>query len=642
MMMRMGHGGLRSMIEATDEKPKITRDLLKRVLQYAKPYRLLIVLILGLILAQTGLMLLNPLIIRDLLDHTIPAGNLHRLVWLALGLLLIPAINGLIGVSQRRLNARVGEGVIYDLRMALYAGLQRMSLRFFTNTQVGELMSRLNNDVIGAQNAISSTIVGIVTQLIHAVAILAVMLSLEWRLTVIGVAIMPLFILAARLLGNRLRDIARKQMEANAQMNAMMNETLNIGGALLVKLFGRRPLEVERFGGRAGQVRDLGVKRAFTGSIFMAIIGLISAVGTALVYGLGGYFVIAGTFTVGTIVAFGAYLGQLYGALQGLSNSPVEFATSMVSFERVFEVIDLPVDIVEKADAQTVKKVRGEIRFEEVTFIYDSGNGKQLSDVHRYGSMDNVTGVLSGKVAAADDDDQSPRSQARRNALEAVSFHVQPGQIAALVGPSGAGKTTLTYLIPRLYDPTSGVVRIDGKDLRDLSLESLSAQIGMVTQETHLFHDTIRTNLQYAKLNAGEKELEAACRVANIHDFIQGLPDGYDTIVGERGFRLSGGEKQRLALARVILKNPRILILDEATSSLDSQSEALIQDALEKVMADRTNIVIAHRLSTILAADMILVMDRGRIVESGAHDDLLRKGGLYATLYETQFRKDAN
>jgi len=642
MMMRMGHGGLHSMIEATDEKPKITRDLLKRVLQYAKPYRLRIISILGLILAQTGLMLLNPLIIRDLLDHTIPSGNLNRLMLLALALLLIPAVNGVIGVSQRRLNARVGEGVIYDLRMALYAGLQRMSLRFFTNTQVGELMSRLNNDVIGAQNAISSTIVGIVTQLIQAVAVLAVMLSLEWRLTVIGVAIMPLFILAARMLGNRLRDIARKQMEANAQMNAMMNETLNIGGTLLVKLFGRRQLEVERFGGRAGQVRDLGVKRAFTGSIFMAIIGLISAVGTALVYGLGGYFVIAGTFTVGTIVAFGAYLGQLYGALQGLSNAPVEFATSMVSFERVFEVIDLPVDIVEKADAQTIKRARGEIRFEDVTFVYDSGNGKQLSDVHRYGSMDNVTGVLSGKVAAADDDDQSPRSQARRNALEDVSFRVQPGQIAALVGPSGAGKTTLTYLIPRLYDPTSGVVRIDGKDLRDLSLESLSAQIGMVTQETHLFHDTIRTNLQYAKLNAGQKELEAACRVANIHDFIQGLPDGYDTIVGERGFRLSGGEKQRLALARVILKNPRILILDEATSSLDSQSEALIQDALEKVMADRTNIVIAHRLSTILAADMILVMDRGRIVENGAHDDLLQKGGLYATLYETQFRKDAN
>jgi len=442
--------------------------------------------------------------------------------------------------------------------------------------------------------------------------------------------------------GTRLRDMARKQMEANARMNAMMNETLNIGGALLVKLFGRSRLEVDRFGQRAAQVRDLGVQRAMIGSVFMAIIGLISAVGTALVYGLGGYFVIQGAFTIGTIVAIVSYLHSLYSALQGLSNAPVEFATSMVSFERVFEVIDLPVELPEKPDAVRLEDIRGEIAFEDVVFQYESGDESLLSDVHRYGSMDNVTGVLSGKVAAADDDDQSPRSQARRNALEDVSFRVQPGQIAALVGPSGAGKTTLTYLIPRLYDPTSGVVRIDGKDLRDLSLESLSAQIGMVTQETHLFHDTIRTNLQYAKLNAGQKELEAACRVANIHDFIQGLPDGYDTIVGERGFRLSGGEKQRLALARVILKNPRILILDEATSSLDSQSEALIQDALEKVMADRTNIVIAHRLSTILAADMILVMDRGRIVENGAHDDLLQKGGLYATLYETQFRKDAN
>jgi len=640
-MMRMGpHGGLRSMIDATDEKPKITRQLLKRVLHYAKPYRGRIVAVLGLILAQTGLMLLIPLIIRDLLDHTIPARNVHRLMWLALGLLLIPALNGVIGVSQRRLNARVGEGVIYDLRMALYAGLQRMSLHFFTNTKVGELMSRLNNDVTGAQNAISSTMVGIVTQLIQAVAVLSVMVSLEWRLTLISVVIMPLFIFAARLLGHRLRDIARSQMEANAQMNAMMNETLNIGGALLVKLFGRRQLEVDRFGERAGQVRNLGVKRAFTGSIFMAIIGLISAVGTALVYGLGGYFVILGTFTIGTIVAFGAYLGQLYGALQGLSNAPVEFATSMVSFERVFEVIDLPVDIVEKKEAIALKKVRGEIVFEEVYFKYDTGNGNLLSDVQRYGSMDRVAGVLSGKMTSADSDDDAPRGQARSNALEAINFRAEAGQIVALVGPSGAGKTTLTYLIPRLYDPSSGIVRIDGKDLRDLTLESLSAQIGMVTQETHLFHDTIRTNLQYAKLNAGQRELEAACRVANIHDFIQALPDGYDTIVGERGFRLSGGEKQRLALARVILKNPRILILDEATSSLDSQSESLIQEALEKVMADRTNVVIAHRLSTILAADVILVMDRGRIVERGTHDALLAQNGLYANLYETQFRKE--
>ena len=635
------HGGWRGLINSPDDKPQITWGLLKRVLKYARPYRWALIGMLLLILAHTGLMLLTPLILRDLIDKTIPAGDVRRLIWLALALLLIPAVNGVINVVQRRLNVRVGEGVIYDLRMALYANLQRMSLRFFTNTKVGELMSRLNNDVVGAQNAISSTIVGIITQIVQAVAVLTVMLTLEWRLTLISVVILPLFILAARLLGNRLRDMARKQMEANAQMNAMMNETLNIGGALLVKLFGRKQLEVDRFGQRAAQVRDLGVQRALIGSVFMAIIGLISAVGSALVYGLGGYFVIQGAFTIGTIVAFGSYLGSLYGALQGLSNAPVEFATSMVSFERVFEVIDLPVDIPEKADAVALRDVRGEIIFDQVSFQYESGDEKLLSDVHRYGSMDNVTAVLSGAKPNDDEGEEPERhSQARSTALEEISFRVQPGQLVALVGPSGAGKTTLTYLIPRLYDPSTGIIRIDGHDLRDITLESLSAQIGMVTQETYLFHDTIRTNLQYARLNASQEELEAACRVANIHPFIQDLPDGYDTIVGERGYRLSGGEKQRIALARVILKDPKILVLDEATSSLDSESEALIQDALGKVMAQRTSIVIAHRLSTILAADLILVIDRGRIVESGNHTSLLAQNGLYASLYQTQFRKD--
>jgi ATP-binding cassette subfamily B protein len=633
------HGGMRGMINAPDEKPKITWELLKRVLYYAMPYRWLIGGMLLLILAQTGLMLLTPLVLRDLIDTTIPTGNVNRLLLLAVALLLIPALNGVINVIQRRISTRVGEGVIYDLRLALYASLQRMSLRFFTNTKVGELMSRLNNDVVGAQNAISSTIVGIVTQVIRAVAVLAVMLTLEWRLTLISVVVLPLFILAARLLGARLRDIARKQMEANAQMNAMMNETLNIGGALLVKLFGRRQLEVERFGQRAAQVRDLGVQRAFIGSIFAAIIGLVTAVGTALVYGLGGYLVIQGAFTIGTIVAFGTYLGNLYNALQGLSNAPVEFATSMVSFERVFEVIDLPVDIGEKPDAIALQDSRGEIVFDDVSFRYETGDEKLLSDVHRYGSMDNVTTVLSGARANAEDEESAPRTQARSTALEQVSFRAAPGQLVALVGPSGAGKTTLTYLIPRLYDPNAGIIRIDGHDLRDLTLESLSAQIGMVTQETYLFHDTIRTNLQYARLNASQEELEAACRVANIHGFIQALPDGYDTIVGERGYRLSGGEKQRIALARVILKNPRILVLDEATSSLDSESEALIQEALGKVMSQRTSIVIAHRLSTILAANLILVIDRGKIVERGDHAALLAQGGLYAHLYQTQFRK---
>lgn len=633
------HSGMRGMINAPDEKPKITWQLLKRVLHYAKPYRWLIGGMLLLVLVNTGLMLLTPLVLRDLIDNTIPAGNVSRLILLAMALLLIPAFSGVIKVNQRRINSRVGEGLIYDLRLGLYANLQRMSLRFFTNTKVGELMSRLNNDVLGAQDAISSTVVDIVTQIIQAAAVLSIMLTLEWRLTLISVAILPLFILAARLLGTRLRDMARRQMEANAQINAMMNETLNIGGALLVKLFGRQQLEVGRFGQRAAQVRDLGVQRTSTGSIFITIIGLISAVGTALVYGLGGYFVIKGAFTIGTIVAFGAYLGNLYGALQGLSNAPVEFATSMVSFERVFEVIDLPVNIAEKPDAVVLQDIQGEIVFDNVSFNYEAGDENLLSDVRRYGSMDNVTTVLSGTRTSAEDEETAPRSQARSTALENVSFRAAPGQLVALVGPSGAGKTTLTYLIPRLYDPTAGVIRIDGHDLRDLTLESLSAQIGMVTQETYLFHDTIRTNLQYARLNASQEELETACRVANIHEFIHALPEGYDTIVGERGYRLSGGEKQRIALARVILKNPRILVLDEATSSLDSESEALIQDALGFVMTQRTSIVIAHRLSTILAADLILVIDRGRIVESGNHAALLAQGGLYASLYQTQFRK---
>jgi len=633
------YGGMRSIINSPDEKPRITRQLLKRVLYYAKPYRWLIGGMLLLVLVNTGLMLLTPLILRDLIDNTIPARNVHRLILLAMALLLIPALTGAINVAQRRINSRVGEGVTYDLRLALYARLQRMSLRFFTNTKVGELMSRLNNDVVGAQDAISSTIVSMVTQTIQAAAVLTIMLTLGWRLTLISVAILPLFILAVRLLGTRLRDIARRQMEANAQMNAMMNETLNIGGALLVKLFGRQQLEVTRFGQRATQVRDLDVQRTFTGSIFIGIIALISAVGTALVYGLGGYFVIQGAFTIGTIVAFGAYLSYLYSALQGLSNAPVDFATSMVSFERVFEVIDLPVDIAEKPDAVALQNIQGEIVFDNVSFKYEAGDEKLLADVHRYGSMDNVTAVLSRARTSAEDEEIASRSQARSIALENVSFRAAPGQLVALVGPSGAGKTTLTYLIPRLYDPIAGVIRIDSHDLRDLTLESLSAQIGMVTQETYLFHDTIRTNLQYARLNASQEELETACRVANVYEFIHALPEGYDTIVGERGYRLSGGEKQRIALARVILKNPRILVLDEATSSLDSESEALIQDALGSVMAQRTSIVIAHRLSTILAADLILVMDRGRIVESGNHATLLAQGELYTSLYQTQFRK---
>ncbi len=637
-------GGWWGFLSSSDEKPKVTLGLLKRVLSYSRPYRWQIAGLLVTIMAMTGLTLITPLILRDLIDRTIPEGDVRRLVLLALALLFIPALGGLLNVFSRRLNASIGEGVIYDLRVALYARLQRMSLRFFTNTKVGELMSRLNNDVVGAQNAISNTFVGIITNLVQAIAVIGVMVSLEWRLTLISVAILPLFILAARRLGTVLRTIAREAMDANAKMNAMMNETLNIGGALLVKLFGRTGLEVQRFETRAADVRDIGIRRGVVGTTFFVIIGFISAVGTALVYGLGGYLVIQQIFTVGTIVAFGAYLTSLYSALAGLANAPVEFATSVVSFERVFEVIDLPHDIEDKPGAQVLTDARGELVFEDVTFRYSVDEKLLLSDVRRYGSMDSVTTALSDSKPEPGDggarEALAPRSQARELALQNVSFRAEPGHLLALVGPSGAGKTTLTYLIPRLYDPDSGRILLDGRDLRDLSLDSLAAQIGVVTQETHLFHDTIRTNLLYARLDASQAELEAAARAANIHDFIMDLPDGYDTVVGERGYRLSGGEKQRIALARVILKDPRILVLDEATSHLDSESEGLIQEALKRVMAGRTSIVIAHRLSTILAADQIVVMDRGQIVERGTHDELLVLGGLYANLYETQFKRE--
>jgi ATP-binding cassette subfamily B protein len=642
-----GYGWFMSMRQG-DEKPKVTRELLLRVLNYAKPYWWHIGGMLVTILLTTGFSLVTPLIFRQMIDKTLPNKNFNQLILLAGALLAVPLIEGGINVIQRRLNSTVGEGVIYDLRVALFGKLQRMSLRFFTNTKVGELMSRLNNDVVGAQNAISNTIVGIITNIIEAVAILAVMLSLEWKLTIVSVLILPLFIFFAQRLGNVLRDIARESMDHNAKMNAHMNETLNIGGALLVKLFGRANQETDRFRDRAASVRDIGIRRAVIGSGFFVMLGLVSAVGTALVYGLGGWYVIQGSFTVGTIVAFGAYLGQLYGSLQGLAGAPVEFSTSMVSFERVFEIIDLPQDIPEKENAIVLDNARGKLEFENVNFNYSVDESKLLKDVKRYGRHEDVAAVLSltekssGKKKDEEtesrDGEADATSQAREVALEGVSFIAASGQLVALVGPSGAGKTTLTYLIPRLYDPTDGVIRIDGHDVKDVTLDSLANTIGMVTQETYLFHDTIRTNLTYARPNASSAEVEAAARAANIHQFIVDLPDGYDTIVGERGYRLSGGEKQRIALARVILKDPRILVLDEATSSLDSESESLIQDALKRVMAGRTSIVIAHRLSTILAADLILLMDRGKIVERGTHEQLLAMGGLYSQLFETQFR----
>ena len=644
-MMRSYYSRSRS--NAPDEKPKITRGLLKRVWSYARPYSWWVLVMLVITLATTGLGLLTPLIVKILIDSTLPKGDLRQLAWLIGAMVPIALVTGGLNVILRQLSAKVSEGVVYDLRLALFSHLQRMSLGFFTHTKVGELMSRLNNDVVGAQTAISTTFVSIVSSLIQAAAVVAVMLTWEWRLTLLSIAILPIFLLAARSLGNRLRDITREQLDITADMNAMAQEMLNISGALLVKLFGRTGEEDKRFEQRAGKVRDIDVRRSVTGALFFVSISLLSAIGMTLVYGVGGYMVILKSLTIGTIVGLGMYLGNLYSALQTLTNAPVDFATSMVSFERVFEVIDLPYEIVEKPDAFILKDASGTLEFQNVSFHYTKEKKALLKEVRRFGLVQNARTILSGDDAGkprngenGHDDDKpvAGPSQARDEVLEHVSFRAEPGQLVALVGPSGAGKTTLTYLIPRLYDPTAGSILIDGHDLRDVTLTSLTRQIGMVTQETYLFHDTIRVNLLYGRSDATQAEIEAAAQTANIHDFIMGLPLGYETIAGERGYRLSGGEKQRIALARVILKDPRILVLDEATSSLDSQSEALIQEALKRVMVGRTSIVIAHRLSTILAADLILVMDRGRIVERGTHSELLAQGKLYARLYETQFR----
>lgn len=626
------------------DRPEITRELLLRVWIYAKPYQWTVIGLLITILLISGISLVSPLLYRDLIDNAIPNGNITRLNWLALGMIAIPILNGMIGVWQRRINSYIGEGLIYDLRRALYRHMQRMSLRFFTQTRTGELMSRLNNDVVGAQRAISNTLVTIISNIVSLIATLAIMLALEWRLTLLGLAILPLFILPARRIGRVLRDMSRQSMEMNAEMNATMNETLNISGAILVKLFGREKREFERFSHDGAAVRDIGIKSAVVGQWFFMFLGVVSAVGSAVVFWVGGHLVLRGEFTIGTIVAFGTYLSQLYGPLMALSNAQVSFAQSMVSFERVFEVLDIPIEITQLPSAVALSTVKGRIQFANVSFAYQ-GSGTEkigLEEIARFSWRGSEAHLRRGKQKLEDEPIELSETEVvqLRWALQNVDFTIEPGQLAALVGPSGAGKTTITYMIPRLYDPTDGAIRIDGQDIRQVTLNSLAEHIGMVTQETYLFYDTIKANLLYARPEATDHQIVSAAKAANIHDFVMSLPDGYDTVVGERGYRLSGGERQRMAIARVILKDPRIIVLDEATSHLDSLSEELIQHALQRVMQGRTSLVIAHRLSTILAADQILVMDKGRLVERGNHAELLTQNGLYTNLYETQFKPE--
>lgn len=625
-----------------EKPPEITGELIRRVWAFARPYRQQVIALLFTILLISGISLISPLLYRDLIDNAIPNRNYQRLNLLAVGMIAIPLVNGVLGVWQRRLNARIGEGVIFDLRSQLFKHLQHMSLRFFTQTRTGELMSRLNNDVVGAQRAISDTLVTMASNIVSVLATLAIMFALEWRLTLLGLIILPLFVIPARQVGKTLRSLRRKRMEYNAEMNATINETLNVSGALLVKLFGQENKELERFREHGENVRDIGIRSAVVGRWFFMLLSVVSAVGSAVVFWVGGHLVLRGEFTIGTIVAFGTYINRLYNPLMALTNAQVQFAESLVSFERVFEVMDIPQEITQADDPIKMDEVEGKIEFRDVSFAYQGENGEKvgLEEIARFSWRGGGEAHLKrGKESREKETVSSQREESRPQwALQDISFTIEPGQLVALVGPSGAGKSTVTYMIPRLYDPTEGKILIDGQDIRRISLDSLANNIGMVTQETYLFYDTIRANLQYANPEASKEDIIAATRTANIHEFIEGLPDGYDTVVGERGYRLSGGERQRVAIARVVLADPRILVLDEATSDLDSISEELIQSALSEVMEDRSSLVIAHRLSTILAADKILVLEEGKLVERGTHAELLQAGGLYKTLYETQFK----
>jgi len=598
---------------------KISRETVKRILGYAKPYKILITFFLITLVIASLLSVAQPLLFRRIVDQGITPGNASLVTWTAVFIALLAIADAGLGVVSRYYSARIGEGLIFDLRNEVYDHVQSQSIAFFTRAQTGALISRLNNDVIGAQQAFTSTLGGVLGNMISLVIVLITMFILSWQITLASLILVPLFLLPARYMGRRLQSMTREQMVVNASMSNQMTERFNVAGALLVKLFGRPNEESQVFSDRAKVVRDSGIKIAMANRWFFTALTLVAALATAVTYGLGGNLVITGAISLGTLLALVGLLAQLYGPLTAISNVRVDVMTALVSFDRVFEVLDLKPLVVESPDAKNLPSGPLSVAFEHVDFTYPKASDVSLASLESIARTDSAGG--EGPV------------------LRDVSFDVPAGTLTALVGPSGAGKTTITALLSRLYDPVGGCIRIGGEDIRDVSFESLRDALGVVTQDSHMFHDTIGANLLYAKPDATAEQVERACVDAQIWNMITSLPEGLDTVVGDRGYRLSGGEKQRIALARLLLKSPRVVVLDEATAHLDSESERAVHQALDNALSGRTSVVIAHRLSTIRGAHQILVVVDGQIVQRGTHEELLAEGGVYSDLYETQFTR---
>jgi ATP-binding cassette subfamily B protein len=624
--MSMGMGGgmgsagrsmMRSMRHDPAEAQKpLTPGVARRILAFARPFRRQLVAFLVLVVIDAGLVVAPPLLVRRIIHEGIGQHDRSIVVWTSLAIAGMAVAEAVLSLAQRYFSSRIGEGLIHLLRTRVFAHVQQMPIAFFTRTQTGALVSRLNSDVIGAQQAFTSTLSSVVSNVVTLAMVLTTMLLLSWQITVVALVMLPLFVVPARILGRRLASISREAMVLNAEMGQTMTERFNVSGALLVKIFGRLPEESQRFSDRAARVRDIGVTQAMYGRLLFIALTLVASLATALVYGAGGWIVISGALDLGALVAMAALLGRLYGPLTALSNVQVDVMTALVSFDRVFEVLDLEPLVADRPGAVELAPEAAAVELDHVSFRYPSADEVSLA------SLESVARL-----------DKAPSEQVLRD----VSFRIEPGHLVALVGPSGAGKTTITGLVSRLYDVQSGAVRVGGEDVRDVTQASLHRVVGVVTQDAHMFHDTIRGNLLYARPEATEAELEQACKDAQIWDLVSHLPDGLDTVVGDRGYRLSGGEKQRLAIARLLLKAPSVVVLDEATAHLDSESEAAVQRALATALAGRTSLVIAHRLSTVRDADQILVVNDGRIVERGRHHELLAAGGLYAELYRTQF-----